>query len=211
MNVLIIDDHSVVVQGCRRLLEGLRVDDIVVASTLPQGFRLYRQRHPDVVILDLSLQSRALSGLSFIRRMRLHDRNVPIMVLSMHADPGIARRALLLGANAYVVKDASPQEFIDAFQKVSHGHKYISQELAQGLAFEDDQPSLLKALTLRELETLSLLAAGKSYGVIAEELHVSYKTVVNTIAVLKQKLGVRTLSALTRIAVEAIPASDGTW
>ncbi|MEI9902439.1 MAG: response regulator transcription factor [Hyphomicrobium sp.] len=205
MKVLIVDDHPVVIQGCRRLLENTQVRDIYAASTLAEAFRLYRQKQPDVVVLDLSLRPETLGGLSFIRRMRLHDRHIRIIVLSMHTDPGIARRAINLGANAYVSKDASPSEFVAAFEKVLHGHVYVSSDMAVDLAFEPKSTGALQALSLRELETLSLIAAGHPYASIAEELHVSYKTVVNTVALLKQRFKVRTLPELTRIAVTALP------
>ena len=108
--VLIIDDHPIVIQGCRRLLEDMGVDAVHPhAASLAEGFRLYRQKHPDVIIVDLSMQSGALGGLSFIRRLRIHDQRTPILVLSMHADPVIVSRALELGASGYVLKDTSSE------------------------------------------------------------------------------------------------------
>src|SRR5688572_1607548 len=97
MNVLIIDDHPVVIQGCRRLLEDMGVAEVLVASTLSEGFRLYRQKDPDMIIVDLSMQSGALGGLSFIRRLRVHDERTPVLVLSMHFDRMIVSRALEVG------------------------------------------------------------------------------------------------------------------
>ena len=211
MKVLVIDDHPIVIQGCRRLLEDAGVDEIYVAATLSEGFRLYRQKQPDMIIVDLSMQSGALGGLSFIRRLRVHDDRTPILVLSMHSDRMIVSRALEVGANGYVLKDTSPDEFSKAFRRVRDGQPYLSHDLASQIAFMEARGDRnpLSRMTLRELQTLSLIAEGKPYISIAEELHVSYKTVVNTCAQLKAKLGVRTLPELMRIAIQHLPNMPG--
>jgi DNA-binding NarL/FixJ family response regulator len=211
MQVLVIDDHPIVIQGCRRLLEDMGVEEIHHAASLSEGFRHYRQKHPDVIIVDLSMQSGALGGLSFIRRLRIHDTRTPVLVLSMHADPVIVSRALEVGANGYILKDTSSDEFMKAFRKVRGGQHYLSHELASQIAFMEARGnrSPLKEMTLRELQTLSLIAEGKPYIAIADELHVSYKTVVNTCAQLKSKLGVRTLPELMRIAIRHLPSAVG--
>jgi DNA-binding NarL/FixJ family response regulator len=208
MKVLIIDDHPIVIQGCRRLLEDMGVEEILVAATLSEGFRIYRQKRPDMIIVDLSMQSGALGGLSFIRRLRVHDETTPVLVLSMHSDRMIVSRALEVGANGYLLKDTSSEEFAKAFKRVRDGQPYLNHELASEIAFReargDSNP--LSRMSLRELQTLSLIAEGKPYIAIAEELHVSYKTVVNTSAQLKVKLGVRTLPELMRIAIQHLPS-----
>lgn len=211
MQVLVIDDHPIVIQGCRRLLEDMGAEATHYASSLTEGFRLYRKNHPDVIVLDLSMQSGALGGLSFIRRLRVHDKRTPILVLSMHADPVIVRRALSVGANGYILKDTSSEEFVQALRQVRDGLHYLSHELASQIAFMEARGSQspLNSMTLRELQTLSLIAEGKPYIAIAEELHVSYKTVVNTCAQLKSKLGVRTLPELMRIGIQHLPSALG--
>jgi two-component system invasion response regulator UvrY len=106
--VLVIDDHPIVLQGCRQLLEDAGVEQIVQAQSLADGFRLYRAQKPDVIIVDLAMRTGALGGLSFIRRLRLHDQKTPILVFTMHSDPVIVSRALEVGATGYVLKDTSP-------------------------------------------------------------------------------------------------------
>ena len=211
MRVLIIDDHPVVIQGCRQLLEGIEVREVLTASGLAEGFRLYRRRRPDIVITDLSIHGRELAGLSFIRRVRLFDIRTPILVLSMHGDPVIAGRALEAGANGYLLKDMAAEELIAAFRQLREGRIYLSRALAARVAvtLEGGGASPLAAMTRRELQTLARLAEGKPYGTIANELSVSYKTVVNTCAQLKTKLGARTLPELMRIAIRHLPASAG--
>jgi len=209
MKVLVIDDHPIVIQGCQRLLEDMGVEEVFLASALSEGFRIYRQKHPDMIIVDLSMQSGALVGLSFIRRLRVHDERTRVLVLSMHSDRMIVSRALEVGANGYLLKDTSPEEFAKAFRRVRDGQPYLNHDLASEIAFMDARGDRnpLSRMTMRELQTLSLIAEGKPYIAIAEELHVSYKTVVNTSAQLKAKLGVRTLPELMRIAIQHLPTS----
>jgi DNA-binding NarL/FixJ family response regulator len=207
--VLVIDDHPVVLQGCRQLLEDAGIDNILQAQSSSDGFRLYRMQRPDVIIVDLAMRAGALNGLSFIRRLRLHDQRTPILVLTMHNDPVIVSRALEVGATGYVLKDASADEVLKAFQKVREGRPYLSHDLASEVAFMEARGTTnpLKRMTVRELQTLALVAEGKPYRIIAEHLHVSYKTVANTIAQLKAKLGVHTLPELMRIAIQHLPSA----
>ncbi len=209
--VLVIDDHPIVLQGCRQLLEDVGVEEIYQAQSLADGFRLYRTHKPDVLIVDLAMQSGSLGGLSFIRRLRLHDQETPILVFTMHSDPVIVSRALEVGATGYVLKDTPPEEVQTAFQRVSENQPYLSHDLASEVAFMEARGTTnpLRRMTVRELQTLALVAEGKPYGVIAEHLHVSYKTVANTCTQLKAKLGVRTLPELMRIAIQHLPAANG--
>src|SRR5712671_5480456 len=109
-SVLIIDDHPIVLQGCRRMLEDAGVETVLEARDAAAGYRLYRRHHPDVVIVDLAMQGSGLGGLDVIRRMRSHDPRSRILVFSMHSDPIIAARALEAGATGYVLKDTSSDE-----------------------------------------------------------------------------------------------------
>jgi two-component system, NarL family, invasion response regulator UvrY len=206
-SVLIIDDHPVVLQGCRRVLEDAGVDTVLDARDLVSGYRLYRRHWPDVLIIDLALQGNGLAGLSLIQRIKSHDARARILVFSMHSDPVIVARALQAGATGYVVKDTSPEELVQAFEKVRAGAPYLNGDLAVQVALVGVRRDPLADLTARELRTLSLLADGKSYGRIAEELNVSYKTVVNTCSQLREKLRVKNLPELIRAAVRLASAT----
>ena len=208
-SVLIIDDHPIVVQGCRRVLKDAGVAEVLDARDLVSGYRLYRRHHPDVVIVDLSMQGSGLGGLTLIRRIRLHDPRARILVFTMHSDPIIVTRAMQAGATGYVLKDTSSEELVKAFEKVRVGSPYLSNDLAMGVALLGTgiNRDPLAELTPRELQTLGLLAEGKPYGRIAEELGVSYKTVVNTSSQLKQKLNAKSLPELIRVAVQRLPAA----
>jgi DNA-binding NarL/FixJ family response regulator len=205
-SVLIVDDHPVVLQGCRRILEDAGVESVIDARDVASGYRAYRRHHPDVVIIDLAIQGKGLDGLPLVRRIRTHDPRTRILVFSMHSDPIIVARALEAGATGYVLKDTSPDELLAAFEKVRAGTPYLSGEMAMQVALVSTgvRRNPLDDLTPRELDVLSLLAEGKAYGEIAERLKVSYKTVVNAASQLKQKLDVRNLPELIRVAVKLL-------
>ena len=205
-SVLIIDDHPIVLQGCRRMLEDAGVETVLEARDAAAGYRLYRRHHPDVVIVDLAMQGSGLGGLDVIRRMRSHDPRSRILVFTMHSDPIIAARALEAGATGYVLKDSN--ELMKAFDQVRSGTPYLSNDLAMQVALVRTgvRANPLADLTPRELQTLSLLAQGKPYGRIADELNVSYKTVVNACSQLKQKLNAKNLPELIRVAVQLLSA-----
>ncbi len=209
-SVLIIDDHPIVLQGCRRMLEDAGVAAVLEARDAVSGYRLYRRHRPDVVIIDLAMQGSGLGGLPLIRRISAHDRRVRILVFSMHSDPIIVARALEAGATGYVLKDTSSADLLEAFEKVRTGQPYLSNDLAMQVALVHTpaRQNPLADLTPRELQTLALLAEGKPYGRICEEINVSYKTVVNVSSQLKQKLDARNLPELIRTAVQLLSATS---
>lgn len=207
--VLLVDDHPMVLQGCRRVLEDALVENICEASSLAAAYRLYHRERPQLIILDLSLQNNGLAGLALISRIRLRDKLTPILVFSMHGDPVIVSRALSAGATGYLLKDTAPEDFIDAFNTVRRGQPYLNHNMALQIAMLG-QESSLPQMTQRELQTLALIADGKSYGEIAVELGVSYKTVANNCSQLKSKLGARTLPELIRMAIEFLALSAKT-
>lgn len=207
--VLVIDDHPIVLQGCRCLLEEAGVDELLEAAGLVDGYRMYRRHRPDMVITDLALHGNGLGGLDLIRRIRRHDTRMPILVLSMHGDPVIVGSALEAGATGYVLKDTAPAELLAAFASVRRGTPYLSHPIATQVAMLGTGAGARPEVTPRELQTLALIAEGKSYARIAEELGVSYKTVANTCSQLKVKLGAESLPELIRMAIEYIAASPG--
>jgi two-component system, NarL family, invasion response regulator UvrY len=119
ISVLVIDDHQIALQGCRRILEDAGVGPIFCATDLEAAYRLFLSRRPDVAIVDLALAADSLSGLGFIRRIKASPREIPIVVFSMHDDPAIVAQALEAGASSYVVKDADSEELIEAVYRVS--------------------------------------------------------------------------------------------
>ena len=201
---LIIDDHPIVHQACRRLFEEYEACEVAVAERLVDGFRLYRRTKPEIVIVDLSIDGRSLAGLSFIRRLRKLDQSVRMLVLSMHSDPAIVRDALRAGANGYVKKDAPPEQIASAFDNVRCGRSFLAPDLAVQIAVQPRQypDKNVEELTRREIDILRLLGEGKSYAHIAAHLNIKYKTVANICSILKSKLSADTLPDLVFKAVQ---------
>jgi DNA-binding NarL/FixJ family response regulator len=191
------------------MLQDAGFNDVIEARDTDYGYRLYCDHHPDIVIVDLGIQAKGLGGLELIQRISTHGPHVRILVFSMYSDPAIVARALKAGATGYVAKDASPEDFTEAFESVRNGKPYLSSKLAMQVALANLQTrqSSFAELTPRELQLLSLLAEGNPYGRIAEQLNVSYKTVVNLSAQLKRKLDARNLPELIRAAVQLVSAS----
>jgi two-component system, NarL family, invasion response regulator UvrY len=205
--VLIVDDHPIILQACRRMLQDAGFNEVIEARDTDCGYQLYCDHHPDIVIVDLGIQAKGLGGLDLIRRISMHGPHVRILVFSMYSDPAIVARALKAGATGYVAKDASPEDFTAAFESVRAGKPYLSSKLAMQVALANSQSSSFADLTPRELQLLSLLAEGNPYSRIAGQLNVSYKTVVNLSAQLKRKLDAHNLPELIRAAVQLVSAS----
>jgi len=201
-SVLLVDDHPILLQGCRRILEDIGVERVIEAQNIASGYRQFLRHIPDMVVVDLSFQGNGLAGLALVERIKRHNPQAKVLVLSMHSDPVVVTRALNAGATGYVIKDTSTEELIKAVNRVLKGLPYLSDDLASKIAFARKEP--LADLTPRELQTLGLLAEGKTYSSIADDLNVSYKTVVNTCWQLRQKLAVKSLQELVRTAVRLL-------
>jgi DNA-binding NarL/FixJ family response regulator len=201
MRVLIVDDHSIVVSGCRALFADDPEVDILEASDAESGERAFLDQQPDISVIDINLPS--VSGFELARRILARDGSARIVMFSMNDDPIFVARAIEAGVKGYVSKSGDPNQLVDAIREVSRGGTYLPPALAHNLAFAG--PSLaqspLAKLTPREIEILRLLSAGKSLSEIAWQVHVSYKTIANTSSIMRQKLGVRTSAELVRLAI----------
>lgn len=201
LKILLVDDHSVVRAGVRRLLEGIEGAEILEAETGHETLGLFRSDKPDLVLLDLNMEG--VGGLELLRRLILEDKKAKVIVFTMHSEPIYAARALKLGAKGYVTKSASADELVAAVKQVAEGRHYIEADLASKLAigqFDGEDP--LHQLSTREVEILRLLGDGKSLTAIAETLGVSYKTVANTCSLIKNKLGLQRTADLIRVSLE---------
>lgn len=202
--LLLVDDHPVVREGYRRLLEqrpGLAV--VAEAGNAAEAYRLYKAHAPDLVILDLSLPGP--SGLAAIRHIRQWDGAARILVFSMRAGAAIARQAFAAGASGYVTKASPARELLDAVAGVLRGERAMSADLARALAQDAvaGGRAALDALSPREVEILGLTAAGAPAQAVAEALCLSPKTVQNTLSLIRAKLDARTDAHLVWIALGA--------
>ena len=199
MTILLVDDHALVRAGLKRLLAPLGDDNILEAANGKDALAILRTRKLSLIVLDLNLPG--LGGLELLRRM-IQTGAGPILVLSMHAEPLYAKRALDVGAAGYMTKNASPDELLAAVRRVTAGGRYVEAELAQALAAPTAGAGSLDNLTARDLEIMRLLAKGASLAEIARALGVGYKTVANNASQIKSKLGVSRTADLVRMAIE---------
>lgn len=202
IKVLLVDDHAVVREGYKNLLE--HYPDIEVVAEAPSGedaCKYYVDKSPDVVIMDLSLPG--IGGLEAIRRIIARDPDAKILVFSMHEDTVFVEQALQVGAKGYIPKSSAPHELIEAVQDVAKGKDHLDPDIAQRLAIQKTRGrnTPFATLSTREFEIFRLLAEGANVATIAERLSLSYKTVANYSTQIKSKLDVKTTAELARIAI----------
>lgn len=201
--LLLVDDHAVVREGYRRLLES-RADLTIVgeAATAREAFDQHRLLAPDVLVLDLGLPD--MGGVELIRRLVQRDAEVRILVFTMHREPIFATQSLRAGALGYVTKSSPPDVLVGAVYQVAARRQVISPDIAPELALALlDRPSEpLAELSPREFEILRLLLDGCSSDDIGTRLSITAKTVQNCHYQIKAKLGVRSDIELTRVALK---------
>jgi two-component system, NarL family, invasion response regulator UvrY len=203
ITVLLVDDHAVVREGYRRLLEGAA--GIVVvgeAASAGDAYQVFCQVLPDIIIMDISLPD--VSGIEAMRRVLQREPRAKVLIFSIHDESIFPTRALQTGACGYITKASAPEVLIDAVRAVARGDKYLSADVAQTLAVRKPLGSdaELASLSDREFEVLRLLAKGHSVRNIADKLCLNYKTVANYQSVVRQKLGIETSVQLIHIATE---------
>lgn len=203
IRVLLLDDHAVVRHGYRQWIDG-EPDMCVVAeaATSAQACECIRNSEVDVAVVDLSLKDD--SGMEAMRRLRERQPRLKMLVFTMHEHPGYALQALRLGALGYVTKDSDPQVLLDALRQVAGGRRVFVGEVAQASLMQADAAPMnpFSQLTPREFEVVRMATSGMDHAAIAQALHVSEKTVYNTMSLVRQKLDVRNDFRLMRLAAE---------
>jgi DNA-binding NarL/FixJ family response regulator len=204
VSVLLVDDHAVVREGYRRLLE--RSHDVRVvgeAASAGEAYRVFCQVAPDVVVMDISLPD--VSGIEGMRRLLLREPHARILVFSIHDEAIFPDRALRAGAMGYVTKASAPEVLVEAVRAVARGELFLSADIARTLALHgvSGRNTAFETLSTREFEIARLLAIGQSVRTIAGKLCLNYKTVANHQSNIRQKLGADNAAQLIRIATES--------
>lgn len=203
--VLLVDDHPIVREGYRRLLErqpGFRV--VGEADSAASAYQAYRKFSPDVVVMDLQLAGGA-SGLEAVRHIRQWDKRARILVVTMHDAAAYALKAFEAGACGFVTKGGEAAELVRAVETVARGGRALGDDIAREIAAERlaEGRSPLDDLGPRETEILRLVASGRTTDEIAGALHLSAKTVQNYHYQIKSKMGARTDAHLVWLAIGA--------
>ncbi len=199
LKVLIVDDHPIILSGCRALLAETADMVMLEARNAAVAQEVYARNVPDVAVIDINLPD--VSGFELARRLLASDPGARIIMFSMNDDAMFAAQAIEGGARGYVSKSDDPQAFLSAIRLVYAGGHSLPQDMAQKIAFLRNAGNQVN-LTSREREVLRLLAKGKSMSEIAALISVSYKTVATTCSALRAKFSARTPMQLIRIAVE---------
>ncbi|MFA5958052.1 response regulator [Hyphomicrobium sp.] len=201
MKLLIVEDHPIVISGCRALFAKIDGIIIVEARTVTAARAAISRDAPDVTIIDINLPDG--SGLELTREFIAHDPDARIVVFSMNDTPILAIQAIQAGARGYVSKNGGPADLREAVLAVGRGVTWISDDLVQEMALlraQNDESAAF--LSEREQLVLRMLARGRSMAEIANDISVSYKTVASDSAILRKKLGARTSTEMVRIALE---------
>lgn len=204
IRVLIADDHAILRRGVKEILvrelEGAVCGEAMdVTGTLAR----LQEGEWDLVILDITMPGR--SGLEVLQDLKAARPKLPVLVLSMHPEDEFAKRMLKAGASGYLNKQSAPEELIKAVRKVLAGGRYVSAALAEKLASdlsEDTGQPIHEVLSNREFEVLRMIAAGKTVGKIAEELHLGVTTVSTYRGRLLEKMSMDTTADLIRYALQ---------
>ncbi len=207
VRVLLADDHPIVLQGLRRLLESK--PDFLVVAEAEDGlavFALAEHHKPDILIIDLMMPG--LNGLEVTRQVCQRLKGIRVIILSMHKEDGYVVQALQNGAMGYVIKDTGPAELVEAIRQVMQGHRYLSPVIAekftqQNLGHPDEKPEdPYNLLTSREREVLQLVAEGYTGQEIGKRLSISPRTAEQHRANVMRKLGLSNQREIVRYAIK---------
>ena len=204
--ILIVDDHPIVRQGLRRLMEN--EDDLTVcgeAETARDARIAIKDLNPDAVIVDISLKQG--DGIELVRDVRAHHATLPLLVLSMHDEAIYAERMLSAGASGYIMKQAASEQFLISLRRVMDGGIYVSeavgsnmiQKFASGGSYVSANP--IDRLSNRELQILHMIGKGMSTRETAKSLNLSIKTIESHRQRIKRKLNLHTGAQLVQYAV----------
>lgn len=204
IRVLIVDDHAVVREGLKRILE-LRGDIAVTgeAGTSDEVLSKIRSDTFDIVVLDLALGRD--HGIEVLKHIKSEQPKLPVLILSMQPEEHYAARLLKAGAAGYLSKESAPSELVNAVMKVSSGGRYVSAAIAERLAFEIGTPTSEtphERLSDREFQIFQMMAIGKGLTQIADELGVSVKTVSTHRTRILAKLAIKNNAELVHYALK---------
>lgn len=205
INIIIVDDHAIVRKGLRQIIT--ETPGMTVTAEADKGrdaLQLVSEKACDLVILDISLPD--MNGLEVLKYIKADQKDLPVLILSMHPEEQYAIRVLNAGADGYLTKDAATEELIEAIRKIAEGGKYVSSSLGERLAADvsiDNEKSLHAKLSDREYQILCMIASGKTATEIAGELFISVKTVSTYRMRLLEKMNMKNNAQLTNYAVKA--------
>jgi DNA-binding NarL/FixJ family response regulator len=204
IRILIADDHAVVAEGLRSLIEAQSDMEVVgLAGNGREAVRQTLEKRPDVVVMDNAMPE--LNGIEAARAIRERGEHTRVVMLSMHSTSAHVHRALQAGADGYVLKQSVGRELVDAIRTVHAGRRYLSKPLADDLLdrlVSDVPEDPLSRLSARERQVLQMIAEGHSVVDIAGKLSLSRKTVETYRERMMEKLGLHDVAGLIKFAIQ---------
>ena len=205
IKVLLADDHSIVREGLRRVLEDCNeIKVIAEAADGETAFDEAMDKKPDVAVIDISMPG--MDGLEVVTRMTSYCPDIPVLILTMHDEEQYVIRAIEAGAMGYVTKQSAPEQLVAAVKKINAGGRYLTEKASEALALRvirgNKDKSLTESLSMRELQVLRKLAIGNTNREIAISYNISVKTVDTYRARILKKLNIRNNTELSRYAIQ---------
>jgi DNA-binding NarL/FixJ family response regulator len=207
IRVVLVEDHTIVREGLRPLLEGRGIDVVAEAADGLEAVKLVKQLAPQIVIMDVALPR--LGGIEATRRIVKANPDMRVIMLTIHDEPQYVFKSLEAGAKGYLVKEAPLEELMTAIQAVMRGERYLSSNFPPGLiesyvrlSKRGRKADEFSQLTRREREILQYIAEGHTSPQIAKMLFISKKTVENHRANIMKKLDIHDTAGLVRYAIK---------
>jgi DNA-binding NarL/FixJ family response regulator len=205
--ILIVDDHAMIRQGLISLIDDQQ--DLMAcgeAEDAPEAIKAISETNPDIVILDISLKSS--SGIELMKSIKVQYPKLPVLILSMHNEELYAERVLRAGAMGYIMKSEASEDLLTAIYQILSGQIYVSDKVSKKLLRKlavgrtEMTKSPIESLSDRELEVFHLIGQGFGTSQIAEQLHLSVKTIETYRTHIKDKLDLIDANALRRYAIQ---------
>ena len=204
INILIVDDHLIVREGIKRIIDDVPDMNIIAeASSGQEAIDLIQENLYDLILLDISMPGQ--NGLQTLKLIKKQDKNIPVLMLSMHSEEQYAMRTIKAGASGYMTKETASHQLVTAIRKINGGRKFISKEVAELLTtdlYHDEDKDPHENLSDREFEILKLIASGKTTKTIANDLSISPKTVSTFRSRLLKKLDLRNNADIIHYVVD---------
>ena len=204
INILMVDDHAIVREGLSRIINDTTEITIAAeASTGEEAIKKVNNQTFDLVLLDISMPGK--NGLQTLKEIKKIKKNLPVLMLSMHAEEQYAIRAIKAGASGYLTKDSASNMLVQAIEKIYNGGKFISQEVAELLVsdiYHNEDKQAHEHLSDREFEIFKLIVKGNSVKIIAKNLAISDKTVSTYRSRVLKKMHMKTNSDIIHYAIE---------
>lgn len=205
IRVLLADDHSIVREGLRRVLEDSNEIEVIdEAADGETALEKAIKTKPDVAIVDISMPG--MDGLEVVTRLTSYCPDIPVLILTMHDEEQYVIRAIEAGAMGYVTKQSAPEQLVQAVKKINSGGRYLTEKASEALALRiikgNKNQTLTESLSMRELQVLRKLALGATNREIAISYNISVKTVDTYRSRILKKLNLRNNADLSRYAIQ---------